>query len=674
MPAVLPGQNGNYTNHQRQQSSQSPTSLPDQVRTPQPYQPEGSAVLLPATTYNQSDYHQARARAPSSPNNLARLDTSVSYTPVQAQDQNLAGSANLSSFTDPDDFYRHYSHDQQRNVSSGGSLHQDALRTLSPREHSQTRVGSNGSYSTNWSADDPRDTTLPPNVPGLKSRKSSVKNLVAQINASSTADVPPIPTQAPNKYTVYSTSPYLSSSHVSHFGGVRKYSESASTSSSTHDRNSRAGEQQDSQRRPLFGEILPGPNAPQSAGYGIANPRRRTASESSPMHSPNPMFPPEQKDSQFVLSPKVYAPTTDKNEHRRTNSDMLHNSSHRDGVTSPSLGRRPPVTSRIPVSTRRLSAASDSGHSTPNSRAPSALESGYTNKDSRPHARVESNPGQSLSVEQQTPGRITSPGRRGKTPKHQQTNSQQGAKSPLLRANIIAPPPKISPPLRSSRPRLPVSSASTAASRARIAERINSMQKSSERRSSQQRRSKPPELTDVDLNARRLRITQALTRSRESEELKVKVQSGTRWEPGSGSASPRPSSTVEESSTVAPRISIEEENGQRQSDVFDVELDRHYATKNALHAIHGQETDEIDSPTLGQDAERSHDKPAMFLQTNLLNVRDHAEPAAQYRDCLPSFDIVQSAYLSARCIANGDYSYHRGKCSCRQVDRLLRLR
>ena len=72
--------------------------------------------------------------------------------------------------------------------------------------------------------------------------------------------------------------------------------------------------------------------------------------------------------------------------------------------------------------------------------------------------------------------------------------------------------PKKSPPLRSSRPRQPVSSASTSASRARAAGRAGH-DRGSPKGTRESRPRKPPELGNVDFAARRQKIQQAFTLS-----------------------------------------------------------------------------------------------------------------------------------------------------------------
>ena len=213
------------------------------------------------------------------------------------------------------------------------------------------------------------------------------------------------------------------------------------------------------------------------------------------------------------------------------------------GDTGP--GSQKSSASRIPVSMRRYSYASDSGHSSPSSRAASKLGKHPANRSTpKPLQRTEKDSrsvrrpqvSQTRSVQNtdtarqpfqrsngpkknlQTPLQVKSPGRRDLG-----ALAHQAEKSPSLRANIIAPPPKISPPLRSSRPRLPVSTASTSASRAKMVEKFGSSHaQNNDLRSSGRRVQRPPELYDIDLAARRQRITQAFNDTVRNNERKIR--------------------------------------------------------------------------------------------------------------------------------------------------------
>lgn len=305
-------------------------------------------------------------------------------------------------------------------------------------------------------------------------------------------------------------------------------------------------------RRPLFGEVIPTASAAGTFSYGIHQPVGRRGSVDSPMRSPNAMFPKLGVDfdsNESSRSPDAwyrdFNPAFTRgghgshylerpSQHRRVQSDVSATpwrpqmtSSQPHSVTqmsapaevadeNPGVSSKRNSQSRIPVR-RRHSHASDSAASAPPSRASSMLAGHITS-----HEDVTYIPRRS----QKSAPRPSSPRRKVTSPTHTNSPSktparrdrsraaQQGQKSPLLRAKIIAPPSKISPPLRSSRPRIPVSAASTTSSRAKTIERLSSIQKQSQDPPPPISRSRrPPELHNVDLEARRQKITQAFNKT-----------------------------------------------------------------------------------------------------------------------------------------------------------------
>lgn len=305
-------------------------------------------------------------------------------------------------------------------------------------------------------------------------------------------------------------------------------------------------------RKPLFGEIMLQNLNNVKPGYGIPAPRRRRGSEGS-MHSPNPMFTDEKALS--VASPppsspsawyRAHAPTLEeiKQEkafpemphslHRRTRSDFTgiptgpptrsYNASHANTDDAPQssiacLSTRRDSQSRIPLSSRRLSITSDSGNSTPSTRTNSAL--GRRNPT---HIMSPPKGSSALPLPAQQPRSPTSNAQRPsprKSPRRGDIarDSQRISTSPRLAAFISAPLPKKSPPLRSSRPRQPVSSATTSASRARAVDRYEvGAQKSPSKSSREYKQRRPPELGGVDFAARREKIQRAFTKSVRAEE------------------------------------------------------------------------------------------------------------------------------------------------------------
>ncbi len=307
-------------------------------------------------------------------------------------------------------------------------------------------------------------------------------------------------------------------------------------------------------RKPLFGEILAMSSTLPDPGYGISATRRRRGSEGS-MHSPNPMFPEERHRHVSEGSPsspsawyssvtptledikiEKQIPNLPTNIHRRTRSDFTGAPSgpptsrmygtdlspKRDRPSSPSTIRtsKRNSQSRIPISTRRLSTTSDSGNSTPSTRNNSALGRPNVKSPTRVMASAKRNHQNPRSPQRQS--RSNTPQR---SPRRADVGTQPSATSPRLAAYISAPMPKKSPPLRSSRPRQPVSSASTSASRARAADRYSSTENGSLRHTRESRPRKPPELGNVDFAARRHKIQQAFTQTvKENERQEVEAE------------------------------------------------------------------------------------------------------------------------------------------------------
>ena len=279
-------------------------------------------------------------------------------------------------------------------------------------------------------------------------------------------------------------------------------------------------------------------------GYGINATRRRRGSEGS-MHSPNPMFPEERHRHVSEGSPsspsawyssviptleeiktEKQLPNISTVPHRRTRSDFtgapaapstsrVHATDHsptQERPSSPSTIRtsKRNSQSRIPISTRRQSTTSDSGNSTPSTRNNSAL--------GRPHRKSPVASVKKNHQDQRSPKRQSRSNTPQRSPLRGDFGAQPSATSPRLAAYISAPVPKKSPPLRSSRPRQPVSSASTSASRARAADRYSSTENGSLRNTRESRPRKPPELGAVDFAARRQKIQQAFTQTVKEKE------------------------------------------------------------------------------------------------------------------------------------------------------------
>ncbi|MCJ1474605.1 hypothetical protein MMC13_003265 [Lambiella insularis] len=332
--------------------------------------------------------------------------------------------------------------------------------------------------------------------------------------------------------------------------GVNRVANNSSASQSMVDLNS---ERVENIRKPLFGEVISPTNDP---GYGIPVSRRRRGSEGS-MHTPNPMFPQDTSPACSRLSPssptaaeKWYkgitqtlegidfnrpVPARPQGMHRRSRSDFsssnptipFSSSLGRITIMSPTqevvtpfvspLATRRNSQSRIPVSTQRTSFTSDSGNSVVAVPQSTTVQTDHWKPPSKAinfFSKPRTVP-KSPSPELQDVSNSTARTPTRRTPSHlsQSHNSSQN-----VPAYISETQPLKSPPLRNSRARQPVSTATTSASRARAVERLTMRQSIG---SARDRRSKNlPELDGVDLAARKKEIQRGYTLAVRNNEQK----------------------------------------------------------------------------------------------------------------------------------------------------------
>ncbi|KAL2860667.1 putative Rho guanyl nucleotide exchange factor [Aspergillus lucknowensis] len=244
-------------------------------------------------------------------------------------------------------------------------------------------------------------------------------------------------------------------------------------------------------RRRLFGELL-------TVDTGFQG------SEGS-IPSPNPAFF-DQSDPTSNLTPLTPTACTGEqsNRHRRTRSDIPGNSplGSRTSLDSPHSK------SRIPISSHRLISPTASDRSSPSPKAESPVGVSRLPKPSPRSPRDLATHGQSTLLKTTTT--TTARGRR-----------EMG----YGRSRTAAPPPKKSPPLRSSRPRQPISHTASSAARSRVGETVSNLQKQINRerepRNSRLRDRRLPELGNVDFATRRQKIQQAFNRTvKENERRK----------------------------------------------------------------------------------------------------------------------------------------------------------
>lgn len=231
----------------------------------------------------------------------------------------------------------------------------------------------------------------------------------------------------------------------------------------------------------LFGEILPDQYDTSALGFGIDSVLPRSGSDTAaplPRYHQRSLSDPESEPSspgnwyrnadarQTEYDPNSYVAST-QHIHIRSLSDNL--SKRNDEMPAARNGsiRGPlppaydntPAPSKLPLSIRRLhSPANSSSSDSTRPNSPSSMKrqrsGGRLSRATTPTSRTSKNPIQDPGGRRLVPGPLPSSG--------------SGTR---LEPYVGAPPPKLSPPLRSSRPRQPVSVASTASSSKKAVDR-----------------------------------------------------------------------------------------------------------------------------------------------------------------------------------------------------------
>ncbi|KAK4870714.1 hypothetical protein LT330_005062 [Penicillium expansum] len=295
-------------------------------------------------------------------------------------------------------------------------------------------------------------------------------------------------------------------------------------------------------RRPLFSELLP-INTQLNNGV-ISRLQQRRGSDGS-IPSPNPAFfeHRDQYPTKTPLTPTawylghttsleaVHVGINNTGKHRRVQSDLdkireplAEPWDPEMAVPAPLLRTKPDhrspsgspnSKSRIPVSSHRLVTASGPESLSPSSNPTFSSRSAAITSPPKGSSRLP------IPSPRQSPPRMpaddpalfatTSRGRRDQT--IGRTRNQLSESSRRLQAYIAEPPPKKSPPLRSSRPRQPVSHGAAVSPRSKIGDRVLNLQKHATHSDSRSRSErKLPELGKVDFDARRRHIQQAINR------------------------------------------------------------------------------------------------------------------------------------------------------------------
>lgn len=378
--------------------------------------------------------------------------------------------------------------------------------------------------------------------------------------------------QRPPKPRTLSKSPQKSPSKTSFETSNSSFS-STTTINSRVDSSHKAGNAKNAPylgARPLFGEIRDGKwngNFP-LGDYGplptfAGAPRRGSDGSVALGHG-------RSASHQEILQPdSANAPYQQTLNHRRSRSAIDAylapslpnlNETHAGYPTPPASasrqGMRKESASRIPVSSRMQSTESPTS-SLPQSRSASAM-SNPSARNRLTKSPVEASPRRARagSLENGKPSSI--PSRSRYDPPASQHNGQ------TMNAKIVAPATSNQPPLRSSRPRQPVSMATTSASRARAAERFPNQSPKDGRRPSEQWLGKPydaqqersrrriPELGNVNFEERKARVIRALSQhERQPEGEGAPTQTSRNASRSRASHSSRQSSLTRDPQTTA---------------------------------------------------------------------------------------------------------------------------
>lgn len=299
-------------------------------------------------------------------------------------------------------------------------------------------------------------------------------------------------------------------------------------------------------RKPLFGEIVPTESGSQIA-YGISDPRSRArrTSDSSLMSQ---SWSHRRSSSDVDISPSSptawYLGVTPKLDdlgigatpkharvHNRSQSDFSGFAASSvivgfnemafmksDEKTDEKSTPKAPSRSRLPISSKRTSHSSASSTPSTRSSSPFATKMIASNKkDQNTDTRPWSPPGHGSNG-----SRLSARGQ-GRSPAKISTNNAS------LKAYISSPPPLKSPPLRSSRPRQPVSAATTASSRNKVSDASSRAHSSYSNRAESriQEKARINRLASagpVDYAAKRARIQQAFSKTIQETELKENDQ------------------------------------------------------------------------------------------------------------------------------------------------------
>ncbi len=364
----------------------------------------------------------------------------------------------------------------------------------------------------------------------------------------------------------------------------------------------------------LFGEILPEQKNTATVGYGIDGVRPRRTSESNLTSPTRPRFPSDANADDEPPPRDWYrgmaSPRGTRDQQTALRIPTNNSRTHSDAPSAASQPQpAPPPSSRLPLSVKKVT--SPPGPSSPvstgsNSPAlgkrpstgrtarqhhqappPTARAKTPTKRSATPTSRSKSSAHATSSSRKQPPGHITTPG-----------NNR-------LNAYITAPPPKLSPPLRSSRPRQTVSSASTTSSRMKAVDRGRSPHGSSSRQGTRREESaaqkRKIEIGPVDFAQRRETIRLAYSKSiRETEARVARQAAAERRKREAEAAALREKAEAEAEAAAQSALVVEEaQEAGGSAPQPTLALSSTHPAMPSIQHLDVRQSLSVDSPTLG---------------------------------------------------------------------------
>ncbi|KAI0164904.1 hypothetical protein GGR57DRAFT_216477 [Xylariaceae sp. FL1272] len=391
----------------------------------------------------------------------------------------------------------------------------------------------------------------------------------------------------------------------------------------------------------LFGEIAPGDINGGFAGHGIDQKPSRRISESnlqgtlgrrqrSFSHtdvappSPSDWYRTLRRDSSDSSNSDAKKPQSSRN-HARSRSDVgSTNAIPPPSITSITPRTKPTIdtalssASRIPISVRKLSSPSSS--TSPNStrsNSPSTLR--------RPYAQGKSPVTYQFTNMKSYKNNAIPVAKRTHRPEAISPNGDT-----RLNAYISPPPPKLSPTLRSSRPRQPVSTATTTSSRMRAVERDKSPPKQDGRTSARGNepttRRRKISMGPIDFESRREQIKLSYTKSLRENEARAAArraaQEKKRQEAEALSARVAAAEALERHEDELRAHLLEEEAHSTQSPVDDAAEAQALETITATLVM--ESTVNVDAPSKEPASLQSTDSPEVHIDA--AHVDDYRAP------------------------------------------------